>query len=315
MFPAWLLWVTAGMAAREVLPDSLFPKFGSRALPQGAPSRDPRFAPSGPRALLVQGPQAAGRDPGFGNAGAPASTEWDNGFSARPSAPDSLPAGEYVPMDPELPMDPHIDPATEAAVLRALEWEDDKQLDGFAQSISHAGDPFGFGVFPVAASYLRYRARVIRDARVAMERFQAEQLAKSRIERGVTAPGSSGAQESVSGEAVARPSLPSSDAVGTAAPAVQAPPPSAEAVPGVRVRLRPSAVPSDASVQSVQGRAKKARIPAGAPVVSKTAATLPPPPATPATSDPVGTVNGAVTASSLRAPQAPISPPAGGGES
>ena len=131
----------------------------------------------------------------------------------------------YVPMDPSLPMDPWIDPETEQGVLAALEWEDDRQLDGFAQSISHEGDPFGYGYYPIAAGYLRYRAKMIREARQALATLEAEQAQKERIARGVV--GANSARPHTAG-----------DIVGTLAPTAQAPPPSLQAVPAVRVKVK-----------------------------------------------------------------------------
>src|SRR5580693_6511316 len=158
MIPAWIFWSSVGMLAREVLPDSMFPKLGK---PSAAPS---------PRVRVAAGPRAVPRE------------------AALPIPPvqaEPVEEAGYVPMDPSLPMDPWIDPETEQGVLAALEWEDDRQLDGFAQSISHEGDPFGYGYYPIAAGYLRYRAKIIREARESLARFEAEQAQKERIARGV----------------------------------------------------------------------------------------------------------------------------------
>jgi hypothetical protein len=208
MIPAWILWSSVGMLAREVLPDSMFPKLG-----KSSPAQPP--ARAGARVQGQAGVRAVPRQ------------------AALPVPPvEAEPVEEagYVPLDPSLPMDPWIDPATEQGVLAALEWEDDRQLDGFAQSISHEGDPFGYGYYPAAAAMLRYRARIIREARESLARFEAEQAQKERIARGVV------------GANPARPSahtgLPAGDTVGTAAPTTQAPPPSLQAVPAVRVKIR-----------------------------------------------------------------------------
>src|ERR1700691_2807280 len=146
MIPAWILWSSVGMLAREVLPDSMFPKFAAKTPP-------PAQVRAGAR---VQGQAVTRAVPRV---------------SAAPPPPvEAEPVEEpgYVPMDPSLPMDPWIDPETEQGVLAALEWEDDRQLDGFAQSISHEGDPLGYGYYPQAAGYLRYRAKIIREARQAL---------------------------------------------------------------------------------------------------------------------------------------------------
>jgi hypothetical protein len=207
MIPAWLLWSSVGMLAREVLPDSMFPKLGNKA-----PSPAPRSRQDG-RPLAppqVAGPRAAPPVPVV---------------PAPPVAVEAAPDVGYQPMDPSLPMDEWIDPGTEQGVLAALEWEDDRQLDGFAQSISHEGDPFGYGYYPIAAGYLRYRAKMIREARQALATLEAEQAQKERIARGVV--GANSARPHTAG-----------DIVGTLAPTAQAPPPSLQAVPAVRVKVK-----------------------------------------------------------------------------
>jgi hypothetical protein len=201
MIPAWILWSSVGMLAREVLPDSMFPKLG-----KSSPAQPP--ARVGARVGQQAGPRAVPRE------AAPPAV----GQMAPAGAQEVEPLG-YEPMDPSLPMDPWIDPETEQGVLAALEWEDDRQLDGFAQSISHEGDPFGYGYYPQAASYLRYRAKILREARESLARVEAEQAQKERIARGIA-------------------TAPKTDTVGTAAPTTQAPPPSLQAVPAVRVKIK-----------------------------------------------------------------------------
>ena len=228
MIPAWILWSSVGMLAREVLPDSMFPKLGTKTPPS---------APRTPGAR-VQG-QAGGR-------AAPRQAA----LPVPPVQAEPVEEAGYVPMDPSLPMDPWIDPETEQGVLAALEWEDDRQLDGFAQSISHEGDPFGYGYYPIAAGYLRYRAKIIREARESLARFEAEQAQKERLHRGISAR--TGAQGSATEDA----SPPRIDTVGTAAPTTQAPPPSLQAVPAVRVKIkRGKALSPSASPQGTNGAA------------------------------------------------------------
>jgi hypothetical protein len=197
MIPAWILWSSVGMLAREVLPDSMFPKLG-KSSPAQPPARV--GARVGQQAVTRAAPRQAA-------------------LPVPPVEAEPVEEPGYVPLDPSLPMDPWIDPATEQGVLAALEWEDDRQLDGFAQSISHEGDPFGYGYYPAAAAMLRYRARIIREARESLARFEAEQAQKERIARGIA-------------------TAPKTDTVGTAAPTTQAPPPSLQAVPAVRVKIR-----------------------------------------------------------------------------
>src|ERR1700678_2356053 len=201
MIPAWILWSSVGMLAREVLPDSMFPKLAA------APSKHAR---AGAPVRVAAGPRAAPPVPVV---------------PVPPVAVEATPDVGYQPMDPSLPMDPWIDPETEQGVLAALEWEDDRQLDGFAQSISHEGDPFGYGYYPIAAGYLRYRAKMIREARQALATLEAEQAQKERIARGVV--GANSARPHTAG-----------DIVGTLAPTAQAPPPSLQAVPAVRVKVK-----------------------------------------------------------------------------
>jgi hypothetical protein len=235
MIPPWILWSTVGAVASKLLPDEMFPSLGKKP---AAPAL---------RARAVAGTRAAPRE------------------AALPVPPvQAEPALEpgYVPMDPSLPMDPWIDPDTEQGVLAALEWEDDRQLDGFAQSISHEGDPFGYGYYPQAASYLRYRAKIIREARQALATLEAEQAQKERIARGVV--GASPARPHTAG-ASAHTGLPAGDTVGTAAPTAQAPPPSLEAVPAVRVKIK----------KSPAGRSPGARGGEGAQEASSNGATLP----------------------------------------
>ena len=204
MIPAWLLWSSVGMLAREVLPESMFPTFGKKA-----PPSTPR-----PRGRLAAPPQVAGTRVATVDPAIPALAESEY--------------AEYVPMDPALPMDAHIDLETERGVLAALEWEDDRQLDGFAQSLSHEGDPYGYGHYPIAASYLRYRAKIIREARQALAQMEAQQATRERIEKGIERPS---------------PTItaPLRDVQGTTAPAMQAPPPSLQVVPAVRVKIKKSA--------------------------------------------------------------------------
>jgi hypothetical protein len=231
MIPAWILWSSVGMLAREVLPDSMFPKFAAKTPP-------PAQVRAGARVQGQAGGRAAPRGPAVGSMPARAGEEWDARSVETSRAPDSPPE-EYVPMDPSLPMDPWIDSETEQGVLAALEWEDDRQLDGFAQSISHEGDPFGYGYYPIAAGYLRYRAKIIREARESLARFEAEQAQKERIARGIA-------------------TAPKTDTVGTAAPATQAPPPSLQAVPAVRVKIKKgskSFEPNGAALASVPNTA------------------------------------------------------------
>jgi hypothetical protein len=231
MIPAWILWSSVGMLAREVLPDSMFPKLGTKTPPS---------APRTPGAR-VQG-QAGGR-------AAPRQAA----LPVPPVQAEPVEEAGYVPMDPSLPMDPWIDPETEQGVLVALEWEDDRQLDGFAQSISHEGDPFGYGYYPIAAGYLRYRAKIIREARESLARFEAEQAQKERIARGVV--GAHPARPHTAGASV-QTSLPAGDTVGTAAPTTQAPPPSLQAVPAVRVKIkRGKTLSPSASPQGTNGAA------------------------------------------------------------
>jgi hypothetical protein len=259
-----MLWLSAGMAAREVLPDSLFPKFGNASAPRGRPLAPPQVA--GPPRQMTAGTRVQVRAPAEGYSGAfgaqkgMAAEGYPGAFGAQEVS--GLEVGEYVPQDPALPMDPDIDPEVETAVLKALEWEDDRQLDGFAQSISHPGNPFGYGYYPIAASYLRYRAKIIREAREALAKFEAEQAVRQRVSQGVPQVPAQEASPSptVGSSAEATP--------GTTAPAAQAPPPSSVAVPGVRVKLRrPGKLPA--------GGPAGAR---GAREVSLTAETEPPPP-------------------------------------
>jgi hypothetical protein len=214
MIPAWLLWSTVGAVVTKMLPDDMFPKFGNGQPPArpGAPVR---------RVQGQAGPRPASRVPVVPPPPVQATSEEEQG---------------YLPMDPSVPMDPWIDPETEQGVLAALSWEDDRQLDGFAQSISHEGDPYGFGYYPQAAAYLRYRAKIIREARESLARFEAEQAAKERISKGI---GPAVGGPAVGGSAAPPQGPPNKvDTIGTGAPTMQAPPPSLQAVPAVRVKIR-----------------------------------------------------------------------------
>jgi hypothetical protein len=228
MIPAWLLWSSVGMLAREVLPESMFPTFGKKA-----PPSTPR-----PRGRLAAPPQVAGTRVAAVDPAIPALAESEY--------------AEYVPMDPALPMDAHIDLETERGVLAALEWEDDRQLDGFAQSLSHEGDPYGYGHYPIAASYLRYRAKIIREARQALAQMEAQQATRERIEKGIERPSPTIA-------------APLRDVQGTTAPAMQAPPPSLQVVPAVRVKIK----------KSPAGRLNGARAPEAAAPPSSNGASRP----------------------------------------
>lgn len=132
MLPAWLVWSTVGYLAKDFLP---IPGFGGKPPPPPppAPPQQP-FVGFVPNAIQHEPPQLVLR----------------------------------APIDPALPMDPGIDEETERAVLKALQDENVKDILGFAQSISHQGDPYGFGYYPQAASMLRYHARLVQQAKAAM---------------------------------------------------------------------------------------------------------------------------------------------------
>ena len=131
MLPAWLVWSTVGYLAKDFLP------IPGLAKPPPAPASPPPqqpFVGFVPNAIQHEPPQLVLR----------------------------------APIDPALPMDPGIDEETERAVLKALQDENVKDILGFAQSISHQGDPYGFGYYPQAASMLRYHARLVQQAKTAM---------------------------------------------------------------------------------------------------------------------------------------------------
>ena len=124
MLPAWLVWSTVGYLAKDFLP------IPGLAKPPPAPASPPPqqpFVGFVPNAIQHEPPQLVLR----------------------------------APIDPALPMDPGIDEETERAVLKALQDENVKDILGFAQSISHQGDP-------QAASMLRYHARLVQQAKTAM---------------------------------------------------------------------------------------------------------------------------------------------------